>query len=192
MQPLANSQLRPRRGLDGLQDRIVGTGATPAELRLIFGLTLLAVGGQLAYALLANLGWNIFQLVVVLLIVTDLVGGFISNATISSKRWWHRDGQGFRQHFLFVAAHVVYPLVIAWLFRGGDWLWADIVYGYLLVATGIVLATPRYLQRPVAMAMFAGALLLQLYAFAPTPGLEWFIPVLFLKLIVCHLLNENS
>lgn len=191
MQQVANNSL-PRRGLDGFQDRVFGPGATRAELALTFIPSLLAVAALLTYALVANLGWNIWQFGIALLMATDLVGGLISNATASSKRWWHRAGQGFRQHFLFVAGHIVFPLAVAIFFRNGDWLWFGVVYGYLLAAAAIVLSSPRYLQRPVALVVFGGALLLQLYAFSPTPGLEWFVPFLFLKLIVCHLVDEAN
>lgn len=30
------------------------------------------------------------------------------------------------------------------------------------------------------------------YLFVPTPGLEWFLPLFFLKLLASHLLNETA
>lgn len=49
---------------------------------------------------------------------------------------------------------------------------------------------PLYLQRAVARLLFVGALLLNIYGLPPTAGLEWFVPVFFLKLIVSYLPKE--
>ncbi len=62
----------------------------------------------------------------------------------------------------------------------------------LLTATGVVLAVPIYLKRAVAAGLYLGAVVLGLYAVTPTPGLEWFIPALFLKLLVSHLVPERA
>ncbi|MBU0493985.1 MAG: hypothetical protein KKA73_30165 [Chloroflexi bacterium] len=180
----------PRTGLAGAWDRFVGPGATPAELWLLFGTAVTAGIAAPLYAIAANLGWDPLQLVVAGLLALDLAGGVVTNATSTAKRWYHREGQGFAQHLGFVAIHAVQILLVAWLFRGLDWAFFLAMYGYLLAAAIVVLRVPLYLQRPVAVLLYAGALLLNAYAFPPTPGLEWFAPVFFLKLLVSHLLKE--
>ena len=60
----------------------------------------------------------------------------------------------------------------------------------MLLTTIIVLAMPLYLQRPMAFMLYAGAIVLNLTGFARIPGLEWFIPFLFIKLLVAYLLTE--
>ncbi|WP_225875286.1 hypothetical protein [[Limnothrix rosea] IAM M-220] len=44
-------------------------------------------------------------------------------------------------------------------FRGMDWLFFVGISGYLLLAASVILASPLYLQRPIALGLFALALL---------------------------------
>ncbi|MCA9968973.1 MAG: hypothetical protein KC425_02100 [Anaerolineales bacterium] len=180
----------PRRGLAGAWDRFIGPGARDAELWLQLLPTLAAPLLLLLYARQHSLGWSGWQQAVAALLAFDLVGGVITNATATAKRWYHRPGQGFAAHFGFVAVHFLHPLLVAWLFRGGDWAYFAASYLYLLLAAAAILALPLYLQRPAALACAVGGLALSLYAFTPTPGLEWFLPVFYLKLLVSHLLKE--
>ncbi len=179
----------PRRGLAGEWDRFIGPGATRAELALILGSALVAATAVAAYALWQDLAWTSIQMAAAVLLALDLVGGVVANATTAAKRWYHRPGQGFRQHFTFVAVHI-YPFLVAWLFRDGDWAFGFVIYGFLLLAALLILAAPLYLQRPVAMALALVGLALGLMVFPPTPGMAWFVPVLCLKLLVSHLLKE--
>jgi hypothetical protein len=66
------------------------------------------------------------------------------------------------------------------------------IYAYLLVAASVVLLTPLYLKRPVAFVLYSVALLAGLYALGVPPGLESFVPLFFLKLLVAHLLPEEA
>jgi hypothetical protein len=123
-------------------------------------------------------------------LAADLIGGVITNATSSAKRWYHRRGQTNIHHLMFIAVHALQLFLVAWFFRDGDWTFFVTVYVYLLLAALLILNVPLYLQRPFAMLLFVDALLLNAYLFEPVAGLEWFLPVFFLKLIVCHLLPE--
>jgi hypothetical protein len=64
-------------------------------------------------------------------------------------------------------------------------------YGYLLVSAIVVLATPLYLKRPVAVVMASGAVLMNSYVITVVPGFEWFLPVFILKLVVGHIIREE-
>jgi hypothetical protein len=79
--------------------------------------------------------------------------------------------------------------VLAWLFRAGDWTYAAGFSALLLACAALVLATPVALRRPVALVAYAGAVVASTTATVPTPGMEWFVPVLFLKLLVAYLLG---
>jgi hypothetical protein len=92
----------------------------------------------------------------------------------------------------FVCVHLLHVGLVALLLRGGDWLFWAGVSSYLLLAAGLILASPLYLQRPVALGLYGLALLSDRYLFLPTPGLEWFLPLFFLKLLVSHLLHETA
>lgn len=179
----------PRKGLAGEWDRFIGPGATRAELALILGSALVGAIAVAAYALWQDLGWSSIQLAAAALLALDLVGGVVANATTAAKRWYHRPGQGFRQHFAFVVLHV-HPFLAAWLFWEGNWAFALVIYGYLLLATLLILRTRLCMQRPVAMALTVVGLGIGLVAFPPVPGMAWFVPVFYLKLLVSHLLKE--
>jgi hypothetical protein len=180
----------PRRGLAGEWDKFVGPGQTRAELWLILIPALLAGLAAPLYAHWVGLGWTHIQLVIAGLLALDLAGGVVTNATASAKRWYHRPGQGWRQHMAFIAVHALHLTLVAWLFRAGDWLYFVIYYAYLLVASLVILKVRLYLQRPLALLSFAGVLLIHTYSLPPTPGMEWFVPVFFLKLLVSHLVKE--
>jgi hypothetical protein len=180
----------PRRGLLGEWDKFVGPGQTRAELWLILLPSILAGMALAAYARWKGLPWNAWQYLVAALLAVDLVGGVITNATSAAKCWYHRQGQGWRQHVSFVAVHAAQLFLVAWLFRGMDWAYFVTFYGYLMAASLIIVFVPLYLQRPVALMLVVGAVLLEDYVFAATPGMEWFVTVFFLKLLVSHLLKE--
>ena len=123
------------------------------------------------------------------LLTLDLSGGIITTVTSTAKRWYHRAGQGWRQHIIFVLPHGLHLALVVWLFPGFGWWFFLLFYGYLVAATLLILYTPLYVQRPVAFICYAGVVLLN-GVFAPTAGLEWVIPFLFLKLLIGHLLKE--
>jgi hypothetical protein len=179
----------PRSGILGSWDTFIGPGATPAESRLIW---LTAVGGGvLAFFAARNDGvtWTPWQWLIALLMALDLFGGVAANASSATKRWYHRSGQGSRHHLTFIAYHI-YPFLVAWLFRDGDWTYAVLVYGYLLLAAVLLLQTPFYLKRPTALALYLLGMTIPWLLISQTAGLIWFVPVLYLKLIVCHLVPE--
>ncbi len=181
----------PRDGLGGLVDRFVGPGATKAELLLQFVPPLVAMVAAPAYALTLPVQWTHLQLGFMALLAFDLVGGVLTNATSTAKRWYHRPGQGWRQHLAFVSVHLIHVLLVALLFRGGDWKFWFGTSGYLLGASVLILGSSLYLQRPVALGLYGLSLLGDCYLVSPTPGLEWFLPFLFLKILVSHLLQET-
>lgn len=181
----------PRAGLAGQWDSFIGPGATRAETWLILGASIFGVALPLFYAVSYNPGWSILQIIVAVCIGLDLWGGVVANATSTTKRWYHRPGQGFTQHLLFVCTHVLHIALFAWLFRSLDWYFVGVVGGYLLITTLLVLKAPLYLRRPFALLICCGALIVNSYVVAPTPGLEWFVPVLFLKLIIGHIVPEE-
>lgn len=184
--------LLPRNGWQGQLDRLIGPGATTAELALQF---LPAVGGAIAaplYAATLPVAWSPLQLGLISLLGFDLVGGVLTNATAAAKRWYHCPGQGWQQQMTFVCIHLIHIGLVALLFRGTDWFFFAGVSSYLLLAAGLILASPLYLQRPIALGLYGLALLGDRYLFVPTPGLEWFLSLFFLKLLVSHLLNETA
>lgn len=176
--------------MPGLWDRFVGPGATRVENALILLWGVFCAAAVIVYALVSELGWSALQLALVALLAFDIGGGVPANSSNSAKRWFHRPGQGFREHFAFPLVHV-HPFALALAFPGFVWGTAVVIYAYLLAAAATILLIPRYIQRPVAFVFYSVALLASLYVFGVPPGLEWFVPLFFLKLLVAHLLPER-
>lgn len=190
MSAAINSPPEPRGGLGGYWDRFIGPGATLAENVLILGGGTVLALLILLYAWLhqpAN-GWSAGHYAILALLALDIGGGLIANATAVTRRWYQRPGQGVRQHLGFVALHFIHPLLVAWFFRAGDWLYFAVVYGWLLLATFLLLQAPAYLKSPLAYFFTGLAITISLLLFPPVAGLGWFIPFLYLKLLAGHLL----
>lgn len=180
----------PRRGWAGALDRSVGPGATASELMLQFLPAAIAAVAVPVFTADRGLGWTTAQTLVAALLAFDTVGGVLTNATSAAKRWYHREGRTFVQHLGFASVHALQLFLVAWLFRGMDWFFFGVYFLFLMSAATIILVMPRYLQRPVAFLLLLMGLFLARGVTSPTPGMNWFIPLFFLKLLICHLLPE--
>ena len=181
----------PRPGWKGWLDSLIGPGATVAELVVQFAPAVIAAIAAPLYASTLPIDWTVWQLLAIAILGFDLVGGVLTNATSAAKRWYHRPGQGWRQHLGFTSVHLSHIGWVALLFRGSDALFFVSVSSYLLLATGLIMASPLYLQRPIALGLYGLVLMGDRYLLVPTPGLEWFLPLFFLKLLISHLLKES-
>ncbi len=177
----------PRNGLD----KFIGPGATKAEIAMQFSLAALFGVLILAQAYCRNLGWTWWQYLIGFLIAIDMAGGVLTNATSSAKRWYHREGQGFKQHLGVVLLHLLQIVIMSWVFMGFDWIFIVSAYAYLVIAALILLFTRHYLQRPVAFFLVVVGFVFGLYVLQPAEGIEWFAPVLYLKILASHLLKEE-
>lgn len=182
---------QPRSGILREWDTLIGPGASLQEQRLILGVALAATLGILGYALVRELPWTIWQWGAALLLALDLFGGVVANATPAARRWYHRPGQTNRDHLRFVAIHLIQIIICALAFWNGNWGSVVIAYAYLISATLIILNTPPALQRPVSYTAYIGALGIALYAVPMPAGMEWFLPILYFKLLVSHLGMAN-
>lgn len=181
----------PRGGLAGCLDRFVGPGATKTELALQFAIPILAAITASVYAVSVAEQWSWLQYAACFVLAFDIAGGIVTNATSAAKRWYHRAGQGFGDHFGFTCLHLIHLIVVSWLFTGFDIRWILTAGVYLLASSAIVLSVPHYLQRPVAYTAYGFSLLLPLYLLYSPQGLEWFLPLFYLKLLVSHLPKEE-
>lgn len=145
--------------------------------------------------------------IVAYLLGIDLIGGVVTNSTSAAKRWYHRTGQGFIEHMTFIAIHGTQIGTVAFMFvddrtKNGNgntfsfdnvesWKYFGFVYGAVLLSSIIVLSVPLYLQRPTAMTIVACSVPCSMSSMIPkTTGLEWFVPLLFMKLLISHLTIE--
>ena len=176
----------PRHGWRGHLDRFIGPGATPQESWLQLMVPLLTAVSVWIWAP----PWSPLQLVVAIVVAADLAGGIVTNATASAKRWYHRPGQGKRQHLSFVALHFIQLTLFSAVFMEFDLAWIAASGGCLMLASWLIVSAPLYLQRPIAMTLFAVSLMLSEYWLTVPQGLEWFLPLFYLKLLLSHLLKE--
>ena len=181
----------PRSGLPGALDRIIGPGATRAELLLQLWLPVVATAAALTYASTLEVRWTTTQYIAAAILAFDLMGGIVTNGTSSAKRWFHREGQTAWHHLQFVTLHIAHLMLVAWLFLDWNLSWVAATSAYLLVAASTTVCVPQYLQRPVSLTAFTGGYLLAGFVVSSAPGLEWFLPLLYLKLLVAHLPKEE-
>ena len=181
----------PRQGWLRYWDTFIGPGATPSEVMLIFqGAAFGLLTVIVVQSLNENLEWTIWQFLLACGLAMDIFGGVAANATSAAKRWYHRRGQGKQQHLQFIVIHIAQIALIAIFFMNSDWSWALVVYGYLMLSALAISLAPLYLQRPIALLTLVGGILTNIYVLPVVPGLEWFVPLLYLKLLVAHLLRE--
>lgn len=182
----------------GGADPLCGTGATPAERLLAYGMATLFTG----IVLVANfyrddpiaVGWSITLLA---FFAFDIAGGAVANMLNSCKRFYHGnlqsgEGRGARlakNPTVFTAIHI-HPIIAAYFFQGSV-LNAIVWYVLLQISVAVILALPLYLRRAAAtaitvLALFGSQLILPLGA-----GLEWFIPCLYIKMVLGHAVQEE-
>ncbi|PRX43472.1 hypothetical protein B0I33_11590 [Prauserella shujinwangii] len=138
-------------------------------------------------------GWSgrsPLELAVLAVMVVDLVGGVLTNATNPAKRWYHRPGAGTRRRLLFVGSHLAYLVAVPLVLDAGGWVWFAGNAALLLGSAILLEALPVHLKRPAAMGLYLGAVLVNL-TWLPLPAaLLWFPVLFYLKLLVCFLVPE--
>ncbi|MCE2572655.1 hypothetical protein [Motilimonas eburnea] len=173
-----------------LMERLIGPYASPAEQWLSFGFSLMA-GAVMALAIwLGQLDWHFWPAILAILLAMDIGGGIVSNACAGAKRWFHRQGINKRQHLIFIAFHGVQLGLFSWAFLDFDLSWLMAAWLWLMLAGTLILITPRYLQRPLAMALYMVSLMISFYWLTVPSALAWFLPLFYLKLLIAYLLND--
>ena len=179
-------------------DPLCGTGATVAERLLAYGMATLFTGiiliaDQLSDTPVAE-GW---QIALLAFFAFDIAGGAVANMLNSCKRFYHTQmhpGEGIsarlvKNPMLFTAIHV-HPMIIAY-FLDGSLLNAAIWYALLLASVTTVLALPLYLRRAAATGLTVLAILGSQHLLPLGDGLDWFIPCLFIKMVLGHAVQEE-
>ncbi|MGY1696213.1 MULTISPECIES: hypothetical protein [unclassified Geodermatophilus] len=182
---------------DGPPDWLLGSGAVPAERRLVAAAGVVATGAVLAVAAVQDVPWSWWQWALVVVLTVDVAGGVVANALGSAKRLYHSPvppGLPLPQRVLrspvgFAAVHV-HPFVLAALLPDATAVWAAAWYVLCLAGTAAVVGVPLYLRRPLAAAVGTVAVVAAPLVTAPA-GLAWFGPVLALKLVAAHAVREE-
>lgn len=182
---------KPRSGHLGQWDAFVGPGATNAEewIQLVLGALVAIVCVTLFLTKQAgDVIW--YHYLVVGFLALDIGGGIVTNATNSAKRWYHRAGYSRKKHLLFVGAHAIHLGVIALVFSSNPLVYFVLTFGAIILASVLVVFVPLYLQRPAAFGTAAILIPLCNLPVFSILGLEWFLPLMILKLLLGHLVKE--
>ena len=102
----------------------MGPGLTAGEGWLTLLASLVGVGSWLLIVWQGETDFSSWQTAVGGLIMFDLAGGLVANATSTTKRWYHRPGQTRKHHLGFVLPHLLHIGAVAWLFQDGSWQFA--------------------------------------------------------------------
>jgi len=175
----------PRTGLLGYWDRLVGPGMTQSELTLVLVASFFGAIFAMTTTLANGYPWPL--VVFAAFIGLDVVGSAVCNTTWTTKAWYHRDGQTFWSHMSFIALHVSHVAVFAYCFRGEhfDWWFFSLVSCLLITSACLTLSVSPRLRLPVSAFCFSVSLaLLDILPFSSLLG--WFVPLLFLKLLIGH------
>lgn len=183
---------------EGATDLGVGTGATAGEKFLGYGTGFFAFIFYSALYLFGDLGWELWQYLIAILLAFDVMGGVVANSLNSCKRFYHtppKPDESWLVRFLknphlFSAIHI-HTILVGALFANFDWFYGLFWYLLLLIGTEVVLLTPLYMQRPVAMLFVLAALLLNIYLIPSVAGFEWLAPALFIKIVYGHVVREE-
>ena len=177
---------QPRKGILGSWDRFVGPGMTVGENLLVLGST--AIGGLFVAFQLAALHFDWLHVLLGALIGADVIGGAVCNMTATTKFWYHRREQASKNLFGFIALHILHITAVAWAFRGDgfDIIYAFVLGSWLLGSATVVMSASRLLRSPIAALLYVVTLGISLYWLGPTSGMEWFVPLLFVKLLIGH------
>lgn len=167
--------------------RLVGPGATTAELSLQFSFAFAAAAAVTAGAILHQWGWSVSQVAVAAILAFDIAGGIVTNSTSAGKRWYHRPGRSAGHHFRFVALHGCHLAIVAVAFFPSANQLALLGCSYLLACAALQLSVPVYLRRPIAAMQTTVVIVLAEYVFDAPPHLEWVLPGLSLKLLMGYL-----
>ncbi|MCL3861008.1 hypothetical protein [Actinotalea sp. K2] len=179
-------------GWSGRIDRFMGPGKTRPEyvVEIVGGVVCVALLAWLVLHTGAYREWSVLQAVIVGVAALDLVGGVLTNATNSAKRWYHRDRPGAaRARLVFVGAHVIHLAALGLVVPHGL-VWSAANAVLLLAGAALVEAVPVEVRRPVAMVALLAAVTINLVLLPLPTALAWVVPFLFLKLLVCHLVPE--
>jgi hypothetical protein len=183
---------------NGPTDPLVGSGATRAERWLGYGgaglVTALIVGFTAVNGNLITAQW---QWAVLIFFAYDIGGGAVANMLNACKRFYHSPLQPDEGAFIrraknvrvFTAIHI-HPIVAAALL-GGSVANAFVWYILLQLCVWLVLSAPLYLHRPLATLATVTALATESAILPLGAGLEWFIPCLFIKMVMGHAVREE-
>lgn len=187
----------PVRGFWGAFDRFFGPGMTAREWIVLLAGILVAYAGMIALWTRhdATAWFPHTALLWALIASADVFGGIMTNATNSAKRWYHPvAASGHRMRLVFISMHIAHLAAIAFLVLPfamqelgfAPWQWFALNLALLYALAAAVEFTPLDIQRPVAFAAWLAAVFVNLVVVPLPLILSYFVPLFFLKLLICY------
>ncbi len=174
-------------------DYLFGPDATRLEKGGVLLAALFSGSAVAAFWLCEQPGWPLWVLLVTVAVAADLGGGVVANFLPSCKRFYHQQPslealwweKALLNPLVFSALHI-YPILI-WAIHSDVQVRVGVLWYLLLLGFTIILrGTPDNLKRPAAGLIVLAVLLLNALALPSPAGLSWFIPALFIKLVLAH------
>jgi len=190
-----HEEVKIRWEYEGKTDVINGTGAYFEERMLGYSGAAIVTLLMLYLQFTGYTDWTWWQLLIASYISFDLGGGFMSNSLNSVIRFYetpYKEGEGksakyLKNDWIYNGMHF-HPLIVGLVFNN-DWVyaigWQVIFFGSLAV----VAITPQYLKRPISRLLTLLAIIISLYFLQSVPGFEWFIPLIFIKMVMGHMVR---
>lgn len=176
---------------------IVGIKPTKSEVNLIWGTAAASFIALFLYSV-AYFNWAWWQYIIVSILGMDIIGGAVAQMTQSVKNYYHsplKDKNSTIEKFLkckvsFTAFHI-HPIILSLVFLDVSLFYGVFWYVILVGAAYNLKKIPDYIQRQTAIIIVIAATLLHIYCVKAPVGLEWFIPVLFIKIIAGRMVSEK-
>lgn len=128
-----------------------------------------------------DLSFEVYKWVIIALLSLDLAGGVVSNFTSGTNDYYKEKP---KMRFVFIAFHVVQPLVLIWLFPA-DLVAISVISVYTLIAMTVINSINTHLRQRVyaAFLMVAGLSLSFLLEIA-YPAVHLMLVLYIVKLIM--------
>ncbi|NDV18409.1 hypothetical protein GO013_03120 [Pseudodesulfovibrio sp. JC047] len=173
-----------------------GYGATKAE-NVLANYVIVLAPVLLYFLVWRDLDWSLTQLVVASVLALDMVGGVVTNALGSMKRFLHTEERVARSWLeKLVGSRVLFPFIhfqifIVPLCFAVTWWYATFWYGCMMLSILFIHRLPLYLRRPVSFLIIVFSIMIGPEICAPPVGMDWFAPIYMLKLVVSHGVREE-
>ncbi|MRR28762.1 hypothetical protein EG834_00130 [bacterium] len=156
-----------------------GEKASLLSLILVY-FTALVVGGIALWQVIP-LGLPIWNLMLAAVVFLDVGGGVAANLTSSTNQYYQRKAS---LRLVFMATHVVHPLVLVLVFPQNVWFLLFVMVFTLVSAFGVNLIKDRELQQTSAVVLVVVGVCLALLFPTSFTFLYGFAPLFMLKLIL--------
>ena len=142
-----------------------------------------------------QVNWPWWQMMVVALVATDIGSGVVANFLATTRKFYQDEvlenepgwSRFIRSPMGFTSIHI-YPILV-WLILTPEMWWVGLVwYGLILGCVALLVSVPKKLFLAIVGFLLIVVFLVNAYLLPYPDTLSWFIPLLFIKLTLGHLM----